>query len=69
MRLKHGRDNHTQAEAMELAAPDDPFDIILASDSLYDPEILTGFRKALAVTCGPRTVILMAYKRRLDRYR
>lgn len=53
---------------MELAAPNDPFDIVLASDCLYDSAMLAGFRKALSATCGHQTVLLMAYKRRLDRY-
>ena len=52
---------------MKLAAPDDPFDVVLASDCLYDPAMLAGFRKALAATCGRQAVLLMAYKRRLDR--
>lgn len=65
----HRRGNHTPAEATELAAPDDPFDVVLASDCLYDSAMLAGFRKALGATCDRRTVLLMAYKRRLDRYR
>lgn len=53
---------------MELAPPDNPFDLVLASDCLYDSTMFVAFRKALAATCGPRTVVVMAYKRRLDRY-
>ncbi|CAM9353291.1 unnamed protein product, partial [Laminaria digitata] len=44
---------------------DDPFDLVLASDCLYDPAMFSAFRQALVAFCGPRTVLLMTYKRRL----
>ncbi|CAN0068439.1 unnamed protein product, partial [Laminaria digitata] len=43
---------------------DDPFDLVLASDCLYDPAMFSAFRQALVAFCGPRTVLLMTYKRR-----
>ena len=50
-----------------MASLDDPFDLVLASDCLYDPAMFSAFRRALVAFCSPRTVLLMTYKRRLDR--
>lgn len=59
------RDNHTAVEARELSSRE--FDIVLASDCLYDSAMFAAFRRALAATCGLRTILLMAYKRRHNR--
>lgn len=61
------RENATD-EARTLKFGRDDFDIILASDCLYDPAMFPALRQALVAMCGPQSVFIMAYKRRLDRY-
>lgn len=59
--------NKAATQASGLASTDDPVHIVLASDCLYDPSAFPMFKQSLLALCNPRTLVVMAYKRRLDR--
>lgn len=58
----------TVTEATKLKPSAHPyFQVVLCSDCLYDLATFPTFKQALVTVCGPSTLVLMAYKRRLDR--